>query len=153
MSDKEYRAEQIAREAAKRLDEVRAGSSKSELLPCPFCGGEAEILTAESMHGGYLSGIMCNDCRSRGDVYVTEAEAIEAWNNRIETVTVTAGITTVTDTPQITYVPERTCKRITLGLEREREIATVSWICSACGKHMNSDHNYCPNCGAKVVDA
>ena len=52
------------------------------LKPCPFCGGEAEVLTAESMNGGYLFGIMCNDCRSRGDVYDTEAEAIEAWNRR-----------------------------------------------------------------------
>ena len=54
----------------------------SELKLCPFCGGEAEMLTAESMNGGYLFGIMCNDCRSRGDVYDTEAEAIEAWNTR-----------------------------------------------------------------------
>lgn len=54
----------------------------SELLLCPFCGGEAETLTVESMHGGYLFGIMCNDCRSRGDVYDTEAEAIAAWNSR-----------------------------------------------------------------------
>ena len=54
----------------------------SELLFCPFCGGEAETLTAESMYGGYLFGIMCNDCRSRGDVYDTEAEAIAAWNSR-----------------------------------------------------------------------
>lgn len=56
----------------------------SELLPCPFCGGEVEMLTAESMNGGYLFGIMCNDCRSRGDVYDTEAEAIAAWNTRAE---------------------------------------------------------------------
>lgn len=54
----------------------------NELLPCPFCGNEAEILTAESMHGGYLFGIMCNDCRSRGDVYDTEAKVIAAWNTR-----------------------------------------------------------------------
>lgn len=40
------------------------------------------MLTAESMNGGYLFGIMCNDCRSRGDVYDTEAEAIAAWNSR-----------------------------------------------------------------------
>ena len=54
----------------------------SDLLFCPFCGGEAETLTAESMNGGYLFGIMCSDCRSRGDVYDTEAEAIAAWNTR-----------------------------------------------------------------------
>ena len=34
------------------------------------------------MNGGYLFGIMCNDCCSRGDVYDTEAEAIAAWNSR-----------------------------------------------------------------------
>ena len=49
------------------------------------------------------------------------------------------------------FEPKRTCKRITLGLEREREIATVSWICSACRKHINKDHNYCHNCGARVI--
>ena len=56
----------------------------TELKPCPFCGGEAEMLTAESMHGGYLFGIMCNDCRSRGDIYDNEAEAIAAWNSRAD---------------------------------------------------------------------
>ena len=108
----------------------------SELKPCPFCGGKAEILTAESMHGGYLFGIMCNDCRSRGDVYETEAEAIAAWNTRAE----------------------RTCRMTDRG------------ECSECGAYIvrawtevhdfNGDmkridlrsHNYCPNCGAKVVN-
>ena len=61
------------------------------MLPCPFCGGEAETLTAESMNGGYLFGIMCNDCRSRGDVYDTEAEAIAAWNTRSKLENVTCG--------------------------------------------------------------
>lgn len=146
MSDKEYRAEQIAREAAKRLDEVRAGSSKSELLPCPFCGGEAEINGANK----YGWSVWCKKCHSNNNWgHAMEQEAIEAWNTRVETVTVT-GTTIVTDTPRITYVPERTCKRITLGLERKREIATVSWVCSACGKHMSRDDNYCPNCGARV---
>lgn len=46
---------------------------------------------------------------------------------------------------------ERTCERVTHGLERDREIVTVSWTCSECGAHMGRDCNYCPNCGAKVV--
>lgn len=57
-------------------------SDETTMLPCPFCGGEAETLTAESMYGGYLFSIMCNDCLSHGYVYDTEAEAIVAWNTR-----------------------------------------------------------------------
>ena len=54
------------------------------LEPCPFCGGEAETLTAESMHGGNLYGVMCANCAGRSDVYDTEAEAIAAWNTRAD---------------------------------------------------------------------
>ena len=95
----------------------------SELLSCPFCGGEAEMLTAESMHGGYLFGIMCNDCRSRGDVYGTEAEAIAAWNSRAE----------------------RTC--------RDTGENDWHFVCSACSYEQNGyeQWNYCPNCGARVI--
>lgn len=52
----------------------------------------------------------------------------------------------------VKYVPERTCKRITHGLERNREIATVSWTCSKCGRHMGRDDSFCPNCGARVKE-
>lgn len=50
------------------------------------------------------------------------------------------------------YVPERTCKRITRGLDRKRIVSTVSWVCSECGKHMSEFDNYCPNCGARVTE-
>lgn len=45
----------------------------------------------------------------------------------------------------------RTCQRVTLGLEREREVATVSWVCSECRAHLSRDDRYCPNCGARVI--
>lgn len=98
----------------------------SDLKPCPFCGGEAETLTAESMHGGYLFGIMCNDCRSRGDVYDTEAEAIAAWNTR--------------------HV--ETCENM-----REKFGYKRLFVCSECGVSFDPDCeiNYCPSCGCKVV--
>lgn len=106
----------------------------SELLPCPFCGGEAEMLTAESMNGGYLFGIMCNDCRSRGDVYDTEAEAIAAWNTRAE-------------------LGSGTCECIAEYAESPIDgKKIVLHRCSACYELMRPHMRHCPNCGARVVE-
>ena len=110
----------------------------SELKPCPFCGSG---WLYETMINGYCNEtptMFCNSCKAVVTWEQVEEEGVnddtrtfvrEHWNTRAE----------------------RTCKRITLGLEREREIATVSWICSACGKHINKDHDYCHNCGARVI--
>lgn len=104
--------------------ETNGIASGVTLLPCPFCGGEAEILTAESMRGGYLFGIMCNDCCSRGDVYETEAEAIAAWNSRAE----------------------RTCQLI-----EDSGLLHCSECGGAAEKRLWAYWHYCPNCGAKVI--
>jgi len=106
----------------------------TELKPCPFCGGEAETLTAESMYGGYLFGIMCNDCCSRGDIYDTEAEAIEAWNTRaVETCSVVAS-----------YSPS--------DMNEDDEW----YFAFSCGHELYWDEpeppSFCPDCGAKVVE-
>ena len=104
----------------------------TKLLPCPFCGGKAHIWNSGYFYNGkcYKCG-----CTLSGNGYVTEAEAIEAWNTRAE----------------------RTCCMTDRG------------ECSECGAYIvrawtevhdfNGDmkridlrsHNYCPNCGAKVV--
>ena len=122
-------------------------TTTSKLLPCPFCGGEAEVrkldlgaieedcqlygvwciddLHAEE-HGGYQHGHYI-------DNYATQAEAIAAWNT----------------------TAERTC---------HCETSDEAWCfsCSACGKsfprnelrlaHNHGEINFCPNCGAKVVE-
>lgn len=94
----------------------------TELLRCPFCGGEAETLTAESMHGGNLYGVMCANCAGRSDVYDTEAEAIAAWNSRAE----------------------RTCKPVERdGVMRCPDCDYPLGIMSVPA--------YCAGCGAKVV--
>lgn len=124
----------------------------TKLLPCPFCGGEAQVQhqsrelygDAVDWYGAYCKKQFCGYVSGQS----TEAEAVAAWNTRSDDYKQAA------EYWQRMYeqaFAERTCKRITLGLEREREIATVSWICSACGKHMSRDDNYCPNCGSKVV--
>lgn len=43
------------------------------------------------------------------------------------------------------YLPERTCTFNCLCGED-------GWICTECGKWQNRIANYCPNCGAKVVE-
>lgn len=43
----------------------------------------------------------------------------------------------------MTYVPERTCEIIK---------ATFDWECSECHERIFESVNYCPNCGAKVVE-
>ena len=53
-----------------------------ELRKCPFCGGEAEIndrgfFTTETF-------VECMECLARGEEFYTEAEAIAAWNRRVE---------------------------------------------------------------------
>lgn len=140
----------------------------SELKPCPFCGGEmkTDVVTFDvefyepPYEQWYLEHIDLDTAADEhcpipttDTFYETEAEAIEAWNTRVETVTVVTGITTVTDTPQITYVPERTC----YNTHENR------WFkCSACGygftdlyaddEHdINEQPYYCPNCGARMV--
>ena len=125
----------------------------SELLPCPFCGGEAEILTAESMHGGNLYGVMCDCCAGRADVYDTEAEAIAAWTTRTER-TCYADEVTHRDCKYSVNRGwrERTCHQEERGWGTEGDHARV-WL--TCGHDcmvptVQDLPNYCPNCGARV---
>lgn len=54
-----------------------------ELKPCPFCGGEAEVI-----NNGYFVDVSCKDmnCRGYADILSckTTKEAIEAWNRRVD---------------------------------------------------------------------
>lgn len=101
----------------------------TELLPCPFCGVEYTqvrwIGFKDKSNGAFDAGYRgeCCDCGALTRAYDTEAEAIEAWNTRAE----------------------RTC---TIPQDWHEWPA-----CSACGASCNRIDNYCPNCGAKVVDS
>lgn len=173
--------------------------SRGKLKPCPFCGGEAETLTAESMHGGNLYGVMCANCAGRSDVYDTEAEAIAAWNSRAAmefdnwfylpkpkepivevTETTHAWDGTKVKTDVFYQVQEQAVIKWAKELDEHiikricevwniRADRTCHWeypqnvngwvgymVCSSCGEKYNETvadlANYCPNCGAKVVD-
>ena len=146
-------------------------SGKTELLPCPFCGGEAE-----TWDGAGLWHVVCAKCGTVGSPCLTEAEAIAAWNARAERGTLTA--------EQVFEVIERCVKFYEGGDYDAQEIAdelnaraerTCKFVsskgsdyppvCSACGYELGIydcewfddgaygyDGNYCPNCGRKVVE-
>ena len=113
----------------------------SELKPCPFCGGEAEPIH-QSFDAFY---VICHGCYTTGKTYKTEAEAIAAWNTRAErtchwTGTVGCGLAD--------------------GPYDEEEDACISFAvvkhfldCGHCSiTESMSPPNYCPNCGAKVIE-
>lgn len=52
----------------------------TNLLPCPFCGGEAA--TEEEFTS--FNVVRCLACGVVTDTYDTIAEAIAAWNRRVE---------------------------------------------------------------------
>ena len=57
----------------------------NELLPCPFCGGEANVIDHHNDDGSVSVGCNNDTClgfSGLGWLYKTEAEAIAAWNTR-----------------------------------------------------------------------
>lgn len=59
---------------------------ETKLLPCPFCGGKAEIV--KNICAVY---IRCKDCKSTTAAFTAMIEtcalndAVEAWNRRVNT--------------------------------------------------------------------
>ena len=119
----------------------------NELKPCPFCGGEAELSSDYSSERGKTRWSVWHECcEHEGESagyghalfpwfetpwYDTEAEAIAAWNARIE----------------------RTCKVIENSRKYVLSDGTELFDdgCSVCNGYIGDGENYCANCGAKVV--
>lgn len=58
-------------------------SNTEKLLPCPFCGGEAELHIKKGFNGEIVFVFVgCNNCQSSTRTYSTETGAVEAWNKR-----------------------------------------------------------------------
>ncbi|MDR2672176.1 MAG: Lar family restriction alleviation protein [Coriobacteriales bacterium] len=61
----------------------------TSLLPCPFCGGEAEVEFYSVKKNMHCCDVCCKDCNARGEQFRTynTDEAIEmardAWNRRV----------------------------------------------------------------------
>jgi Lar family restriction alleviation protein len=60
-------------------------AQNTELLPCPFCGGEAKLKTFTSRGWLYkvtTHYVRCEACHCQTQVQFTAEEAVDIWNNR-----------------------------------------------------------------------
>lgn len=109
--------------------------ANSDLLFCPFCGGEAHIKEVVSACEK-LYTVGCSDSECMGyETWLlkpTVDEAVAAWNRRAER------------TARMEYNEQ---------WSHDEYYPTECYNCSECG-HMTYDGvpTFCPNCGAKVVD-
>ena len=97
------------------------------LKPCPFCGGEAEPFNPFGETDGTWT-VLCGKCAASVGFEQTPAEAIAAWNARAD----------------------RTCYDASVD-------SSAQFYCSACECTVDvpllwGAVNYCPNCGAKVIE-
>lgn len=101
----------------------------TELLPCPFCGGEAAIVPTlgTTVREWFVTcgNLECNVLACRTKRYYTEAEAITAWNTRAE-------------------LGSGTC--------RDESANPLRFECSECGGlSIEIAPRFCPCCGREVV--
>lgn len=61
----------------------------ADLLPCPFCGGEAEAKKTDMSYDFTL--IKCQECDAQSDECIDLEDAAEAWNRRAPSVLVPQG--------------------------------------------------------------
>lgn len=67
------------------MSEVRAGSSRFELLPCPFCGGNyVQFIEYKAGYGTVGCGTCQFEKPDSSVVILPKEGAIVAWNRRAD---------------------------------------------------------------------
>jgi len=102
-------------------------SNTNELLPCPFCGGEAKVTCFG--RGRYQANVECTKCSCRlHERFISKAEAMKAWNRR-----------------------DHAVEPI---LEPWDDPTKYDAYCGCCnypiGDGKLNPWDYCPNCGTKI---
>lgn len=155
---------------SKRNAPVRDGEDSHTLLPCPFCGSEAQI--HYDANGSKWVACENRECAIQPYLYRTkrtEAEAVEAWNTRA-CGQCEGGAVPMTEENMAEHgwVRERTCRPSGewKSISQTQEVRHVT--CSECGHEFGMERrytipfertllvelpNFCPNCGAEVMDA
>lgn len=55
---------------------------EEKLKPCPFCGGEAELVNIGMKVCNPIT-VHCKECECNTNWFSREWEAIDAWNKRV----------------------------------------------------------------------
>lgn len=108
-----------------------------ELKPCPFCGGTDIRIKRDLTCGFETFSVQCMVCDAPQNYHDSERGAIDAWNTRTERTT-----PMYRDNHGIWHCEN--CEHgadIWTGSNGALDAWEDSWA-----------PNYCPNCGAKVVD-
>jgi Lar family restriction alleviation protein len=69
---------------------------EARLLPCPFCGGEAELHHDKGATGEVYAWVSCNQCDAMSlccdirSMQMEEPHPIDAWNTRSDSDTIAA---------------------------------------------------------------
>jgi len=118
-----------------------------KLLPCPFCGGEAELLkgdpglySAENHLYHALKAVVCDQCISSSGWYLHEEEAIAAWNRRTPPAAVPDGWAIVPCEPDDEMTDKGESALIAGQLEKEfKDAPSATWAAAkACYRAMIS---------------
>lgn len=122
------------------MGKTEGGAMSDELLPCPFCGGEARIET----YAGTACAVVCQMCHGGTmTMRFDDAQlAVDAWNRRAERT--------------CRMLPGRTAGTVTARYETpgggfvNEEFSYA--VCSECGAHVMDcpSVRFCPNCGSRV---
>lgn len=56
--------------------------SKTELMPCPFCGGAGFVDSDKSVPGWWGFWVICKQCGAEGAMQGEAESAVSAWNTR-----------------------------------------------------------------------
>ena len=121
------------------VDDTGQTAYSEQLLPCPFCGGEAHAALA-AYAGGATAHVVCDACGAKVYGYGRDErglrDAVERWNRRAE----------------------RTCR---VGCYPPGYEDNLHYeVCSECGTILTANRpgdshaaraSYCPSCGARVV--
>lgn len=95
------------------------------LEKCPFCDGNAQLISIQNTFKEVRHSIKCNKCGARTREFEKAIEAISAWNRR----PVQYGV----------WVP---------GYNKVGD----AYFCSVCGFRFNwANKRVCPNCGTSMI--